>query len=250
MLIVGEEMQSRMEKYYHEKPKQVSRTEKHLSAYKELYGATLDTYDTLPVSNNVNVIDVNTLKEMATRSEYKRHSHKEQEDDFWSDATPKSFEEEKIYDINELIKKVKEEKDESMPTKEKLTNYSYLAKLENKNSKHSIEEEIKQELLKLDNEIENVKKDINPALDILSDLKGDDDTITMEPMQKEEQPIPTNVKLEKDFYSGALKFESNDFAEEDESRKSESTNAWFKITVIILTILAVVLAVIYTIKNI
>ena len=101
-------MQSRMEKYYQDSNKQISRTEKHINSYKELYGSNLDSYDVLPVSSNVNVIDADTLKKLATRDEYKRQKQYKEEDDFWSDNIPKGFEENKIYDINELIKKARE----------------------------------------------------------------------------------------------------------------------------------------------
>lgn len=244
-------MQSRMEKYYQDSNKQISRTEKHINSYKELYGSNLDSYDVLPVSSNVNVIDADTLKKLATRDEYKRQKQNKEEDDFWSDNIPKGFEENKIYDINELIKKAREEKNSIVKDVGKLTNYSYLAKLEDKNSKDTIEEEIKKELEKLDMEIENVKKDINPDLDLLSDLKGSDNTITIKPMKEEiTTSLPTNTKLEKEFYSGALKIEKDDFTLDDETNEQEKSSIWFKITVIVLTTIAVVLAVIYTIKNI
>ena len=112
-------------------------------------------------------------------------------------------------------------------------------------------ENIKKELEKLDMEIENVKKDINPDLDLLSDLKGSDNTVTIKPMKEEiTTSLPTNTKLEKEFYSGALKIEKDDFTLDDETNEQEKSSIWFKITVIVLTTIAVVLAVIYTIKNI
>ena len=140
-------MQSRMEKYYQDSNNQISRTEKHINSYKELYGSNLDSYDVLPVSSNVNVIDADTLKKLATRDEYKRQKQNKEEDDFWSDNIPKGFEENKIYDINELIKKAREQKNSIVKDVGKLTNYSYLAKLEDKSSKDTIEEEIKKETI-------------------------------------------------------------------------------------------------------
>ena len=65
---------------YQDSNKQISRTEKHINSYKELYGSNLDSYDVLPVSSNVNVIDADTLKKLATRDEYKRQKQNKEED--------------------------------------------------------------------------------------------------------------------------------------------------------------------------
>jgi len=235
-----------MDKYNHEEDVLLSRGERHKESYDKVYGNNIDIKEKLPVSDNFNYIDINDLRELTTRDEYKKSKIKEEE----YQEEVKKEEENRIYDINELIKKAHDEKDKLVQSREKVIDYSYLTKISSSSVKDNIEQEIRNELENLDKEIEEVKKEIEPALDLFEDLKGGDDTIVTEPINKDEEENKiNNVKLEREFYSGAISFNDDDFSDiEDLNEKGSSVV--FKILIILLVIGIVSLAVYYVVENI
>lgn len=236
-------MQSRMDRYKEKDTINNTRSIRNKNLYKDIY-EELDIYDRLPVSENVNEIDLETLRKITTRREYQEQNKEKIE----RNIHPQKKEPDRIYDINKLLELARTNTSLKKISSNTLTNYDNLTKLNDNIKKESLEEEIKKELDKLDKEIENVKKEIDPSLDLLEDLKGDENTIVTKPAKKEDT-TKTNLELQKEFYSSTLDFNNEDFSSIEEE---DSTNSGiiFKIVVIILTITAVALAVLYVIKNI
>lgn len=233
-------MQSRMDRYKEKNQLNTTRSEKNSILYRDLYENSIDKYGRLPVSTNVNEIDLETLKKLTTRKEYQEQL-KENKD--YNQNNDSYIKEERIHDINKLLELARTNTSLKQIDKTKLTNYEYLTKLNGDIKKECMEEDIKKELERLDKEIENVKKEIDPSLDLFEELKGDENTIVTKPAKED---IKTNLELQKEFYSGTL-----DFAKEDiEDMEEEEKSIWFKVLVIILTLSAVSLAVLYVIKNI
>ena len=97
--------------------------------YNSISSSNYLNYEKLPVSSNVNEIDINTLKKIATnRDEYRKL--KELEDTMVIKRnkiieSKEEVKEEKIRDINELIEKARGEREKLMGVQEKISNTHY-----------------------------------------------------------------------------------------------------------------------------
>jgi len=207
-------MGSRMDKYSNDSniPK---RSEKNKELYKQIYNA-YDEFENLVVPSNVKEIDLTSLKkEVTSRDEYKIVKD-------YSEITNNKvvrkemiLEEQKreneIYDINELLNKaVKDKKHDDVDNISTLSSDSYLKKLRLDDTKTNLDmvkemyEDIKRET---EDESEDLLKTANLSLDILSDLRGDnDDTMVQAPIKDEFLPDNSNK-----FYSNEYKFSKRDF---------------------------------------
>lgn len=250
-------MESRMDKYYREKPQELSRSKKNQNLYREVYGSYTDL-DYLPVSDNSSEIDEERLREIvSSREEY----HKNRKIENIEEEKPRVKKEKiKSYDINELIEKARNSKPKVRDKKEEFQSYNFLKTLESqellkKDIEDALKKEIKEEL-KEEIKEKNVKSGNTLSLDILSDLKGD--TVLIDPVfdtgdKKEDNnsdiPISNEVKNEDDksFYSGSYKFSSKDFFDDDLS-KIEKNHSFIKVLFIVI-ILAICITGIYFLIN-
>ena len=76
-------------------------------------------------------------------------------------------------------------------------------------------------------------------LDILVDLKGDDNTVVTDPIVKDEVTMIKKIKEGETFYSGSFNFSKKDFDEDDEDGKlfEEKSNNGIKIFFLIFGLL-------------
>ena len=257
-------MGSRMDKYKNnsEIPK---RSDKNKELYKQIYNA-YDEFENLVVPSNVKEIDLSSLKkEITTRDEYRKVKD-------YSDITNNKvvrkeivIEEQKkeneIYDINELLNKAvkdKKQEEESAPT---ISTDSYLKKLRLDDTRTNLDlvkdmyEDIKKEI---EEENESLLRTANLSLEILSDLKGDNDNTMIEAPIKEEFLPEENNR----FYSNEYKFSKKDFEDksDDDSKNIEddfyddelsdvgSGKFFFKILMLIFGIAMVIVIAIYLIN--
>lgn len=261
-------MNSRMEKYYNDEHQEYSRSKRNSNLYKEVYGS-YSQFEHLPVSDNVSEIDAEKLKEIVTsREEY----HKKRNEQVESKEEPiKRYEENKIYDINELIEKARKSKPRvTEEKKEHIESYNFLKTLEsNELLKSQIKEAVKEDTPKIENTnisnnissnnisntniiTDNLQKTNTLSLEILSDLKPTGDTVVMEPVANtmknntSDIPIEESVKKEEEdkaFYSGSYKFSKKDFFDDDfqETKKGSS----FAKALIIIVVLSICITGIY-----
>lgn len=216
-------MESRMDKYK-EKSDVPSRSSKNKDLYKQVYNA-YDEFENLVVPSNSREIDLTKLKrEISSRDEYREALD-------YGDITnnkvirkERVLEEQKkeneIYDINELLNKAVSEKKKPELIEPTLTNDDYLKKLKLDDMRTNIEqvkemyEDIKEESMEED---ESLLKTANLSLDILSDLKGDNEaTEVCAPIKDEELP---DEEDESEFYSSKYKFSKKDFEGNDRDTK-------------------------------
>ena len=258
-------MGSRMDKYkdinLDDVPK---RSDKNKELYRQIYNA-YDEFENLVVPSNSKEIDLSGLKkEITSRDEYKKVKD-------YSDITNNKIvrkeivqeeqrQENQIYDINELLNKaVKDNKkqEESVPT---MSTDSYLKKLKldevrtNLDEVKEMYEDIKKET---EEENEELLKTANLSLEILSDLKGDDDNTMIEaPIKDEYLPEEDNQ-----FYSNKYKFSKKDFEDKDsdienedeediydDEESSDNGKFFFKILLLVFGIAIVVVIAIYLIS--
>ena len=256
-------MGSRMDKYANKNTDELpTRSAKNKELYRQVYNA-YDNFENLIVPSNAREISVSDLKkEIASRQEYrekKASSFDDNQEEVKSDAKKRvSDENDEIYDINELINKAVSKKKESSEEESAISNGDYLKRLKLDNRKTNIEqvkelyEDIKEEALEED---ESLLKTANLSLEILSDLKSDNDgTMVSAPIKNEEMPTESEI----DFYSSRYKFRKKDFDDEeddDEDDDDDSDNPgegngkfFLKVLVLIFGLLLIVGMLIFIIK--
>ena len=206
-------MGSRMDKYNNnsEIPK---RSDKNKELYRQIYNA-YDEFENLVVPSNVKEIDLSSLKkEITSRDEYKKVKD-------YTDITnnkvirkeriiEKQKKENEIYDINELLNKAVKDKKQDNIVENTISSDSYLKKLRLDDTRTNLDmvkemyEDIKKET---EDESEDLLRTANLSLDILSDLRGEnDDTMIQAPIKDEFLPDD-----DKKFYSKEFKFSKKDF---------------------------------------
>ena len=82
-------------------------------------------------------------------------------------------------------------------------------------------------------------------LDILADLKGNDNTVVTDPIVKDEVTMIKKIKDEETFYSGSFNFSKKDFdeAEEDDAFFEKSSHTGVKIFFLIFGLLVLAAAI-------
>ena len=206
-------MGSRMDKYNNSSdiPK---RSDKNKELYRQIYNA-YDEFENLVVPSNVKEIDISNFKmEITGRNDYKKVKE-------YTDITnnkiirkERVIEEQKkeneIYDINELLNKAVKDKKSDDVRENSITSDSYLKRLKLDDTRTNLDmvkemyEDIKKET---EDESEELLKTANLSLDILCDLRGDnDDTMIQAPIKDEFMP-----DSDKKFYSSEFKFNKKDF---------------------------------------
>ena len=216
-------MGSRMDKYNNSSdiPK---RSDKNKELYRQIYNA-YDEFENLVVPSNVKEIDVSSLNiEITSRDDYKKVKE-------YTDITnnkvirkerviEKQKKENEIYDINELLNKAVKDKKQDDIKEDTITSDAYLKRLKLDDTRTNLDvvkemyEDIKKET---EDESEELLKTANLSLDILSDLRGDnDDTMIQAPIKDEFMP-----DSDRKFYSSEFKFSKKDF----DDKKIED-NTW------------------------
>lgn len=249
-------MSSRMTKYYDEPEMTNSRYHKNEALYKEISKSELNSFDVKSnatiLGENKNEIDVEKIKKILDTkyNEAPKRKSIRLEDE--------SYEEEereitKEYDINVILEKAREQKNDNYEEErlKKLRDTQFdILKTLNIEKKDEIEEDLEEDNLKTlintiaFNESHNVE-DSSP-LDILSDLRGSDNTEVLEGLkeevekQEEEYSKTSNVtdtQMINSFYTSSNALEQKDFEDIDDFSKSiESNNTFIKIIIAIIVI--------------
>lgn len=236
-------MQSRMDRYNKDNDSTPKRSEKNVELYRNLNHSSYADYESLPIPENSNIIDLNKLKKnLDNRIDYKQA----QKINMIARPTinqepqpiPKRSEEE-VYDINQMIEKARREKEKLKAVQKKIldTNYNFLSSLEsNKEMEEPIEtsrEEFHKtssvELKPIEEEA-LLKTTTSLSLDILEDLKpsvNDDKVVSMKIEPKKE----TNNN---DFYSTSYTFSKKDFEDEEEESPKKGTGIKILLVFILL----------------
>jgi len=244
-------MNSRMNKYYNENEFTNSRYTKNAELYKEISKNELDNYsiksNATVIGDNNKEIDVEHIKRILDtkyNNTPKRMSIRLEES---IEETPIQ-EDTKEYDINVILEKAKEKKQDNY-AEERLkrlrdTQYDILKNLKIDDKERIEEDEEEEDSLKmLINTIAlNETKAENSALDILSDLKGDDNTEVLKGLKeeiekKEEKKSLDDTQMINSFYTESNALNNKDFEDIEEFQKSiESNNSFIKIIIAIIAI--------------
>ena len=267
-------MNSRMNRYYEDKELENTRFGKNEELYKEISKSELDSYEvksnTTILGDNKPEIDVEKIKQILDtkyKEVPKRRSIRIEEEE----EAPLEKETTKEYDINVILEKAKEEKQENYEEErlKKLrdTQFDILKNL-NLEKKEEPEETEEENLKSLINTIalNESKNKENTSLDILSELKGSGDTEVLEGFKedmddslnetleqnniveesKKEEPKKdlTDTQMINSFYTSSNAIKDKDFEDiqdmEDFQKSIESNNVLLKVVIALIVIIFIV----------
>lgn len=268
-------MSSRMDKYYEEASEVVgSRMKKNQTLYRDI---THDDLENVNISSNAHVIgdneaniDIEKIRELLEKK-YRKEPKKNRiyekiEDDV---VTRNEEEETKEYDINAILEKAKMDKDVDYE-RERLkkirdTQYDILKGLDLEDNKESKTVNDKEEnLMNLINTIteKEMNRELNP-LDILSDLKGNDNTVVLDGIKEEpkinaidKQEIKKAVKeevkkeMDKTFYTNSLSFTKSDFDDFNDLKEDIESNKLLIRILLVIVAIALLIGIFFLINHI
>lgn len=238
-------MESRMEKYYKEDLSSFERSKKNEKLYKEV-SKVISDLDNLPVPDNSNEIDMDGLKQIiSSRDEYRKSKELErtlvQNKPLVEESKPK---EAKIYDINVLLENAKNEVNKKNEVENKrIINTNFLTNLEEANIPNN--NDAIEVSFPMKNESNVPSNTDSLPLDILMDLKGNENTVVTDPIVKEEVTMIKKIKDGETFYSGSFNFTKKDFDEysdEDDNFLENKSHTGLKVFFLVLGIIILIVA--------
>lgn len=251
---VGDMMSSRMDRYYENDEFVGSRTKRNEQLYQEI---NLNELEDVNLTSNAHVIgdnniDLDKIKELLEK-QYQEEPKKINVFNEPQEIKESSFdsEETKEYDINAILEKAKSTKevDYERDRLKKIhdTQYDILKQLDVEKEEEQESSKVtsnKEDLVNLIHTIteKEMAKEMDP-LDILTDLKGGDNTVVLEGIKKEaeDQEIKKTVKeevkkeIDKTFYTNSLSFTQSDFDDFNDLKEDIESNK-----IIIRVLLAIV----------
>ena len=247
-------MNSRMEKYASNNT--TSRTSRNKKLYDDLYSDT--SYNNSVVLDDSKEIDIAKIKELIDKENVaeKRRTIKPTKDLYEELQSIKEEVNDKVYDINEVLKEAKSKRDILEEANEKKkTNYKYQSHLD-------IEEELAKtrkvydkllqeetELLDIMNTLTNVPT--SSRTDAYKDLTSEANklktgTVEVKELTKEQTPVDDDSK---EYSTNTFMFNDRDFITEDSLKEHlAGTNKFIKFLIFLLTV-AIILGAYYVIKT-
>ncbi len=278
-------MKTRIDKYNNDNidfiPK---RTRKNEQLYEEIKDSELENLsiglNAKVIGDNPNQMDIDKIKEILEKNYQdipKRRSVEMPEEEIES-LEQYELEKTREYDINAILEKAREEKEvdyqEERLKKVRDTQYDILKNLDlDEDKDKASSKQTKEELLELINtinlnEYQKKQKEEDP-LEILSELKGDDNTVIVEPQEfaeemqtleikienkeekikvpkeevtvviegeeKKEEEEDKTGKIDKSFYTNSMTFDKNDFDSfEDVENSSKFGGIVVKVLIVII----------------
>jgi len=242
-------MASRMDRYY-EKPRNPrARSARNESLYKQIQD--LDTYSNIEAVATIaktNEIDITKVKEMIkNRENYKKTKQYRDvlnvEKEEKKEENPKKyFEQEKNYDIMEVLNKARDNHEEDNTNRSlKNTTYNVLKELNLRNNKYEDSEEELQDLI---NTITS-KNDTGVGLfdELTSDtMVGEASSIhkILEEEKRQQEKVENTSEMDKSFFTSAATFSEKDF--EDLRNMTHKVKRNNLLLIILTIVVAIIIA--------
>lgn len=234
-------LKSRLDRY--ENNNSVSRVSKNQNLYDDIYSNT--NYTNMVVIDDSNEIDISKIKEIIDKE--KNQSKRVERNNFnkeeYDNLTKTNTEENKIYDINEVLKEAKSQRDiiEEANEKRKIQNYKFRENLDEELSKtrkvyeNLIKEE--KELLNIMNTLTNVSSE-DLALDMFSDLTKDENlTEVLDDVSSDVNIKQIDNDDSTEYSTDTFMFNTKDFDSiEDMKDNVKKTSIFIKILIFIITV--------------
>lgn len=263
-------MKTRMEKYYDEENNNIAlRQQKNVRLYENIGDYEVDDYkigsNATVLDNNAKNIDVEKIKKILD-TKYNKQPRRRSiivDEDIYQEPDI-SLDETREYDINAILERARSEKEVDYE-KERLkkirdTQYDILNSLDIEGEEN--EETPDNELMSLINtitakelEVKSSKKEELDPLDILTDLKGSDNTVVVDGIHEEESvnetsPImsleeadkikPTIMENKTQDLTSTLQFTQSDFDDFNDLKKEvKSSRALIYIIIVIVSLILI-----------
>ncbi|HIS87797.1 MAG TPA: hypothetical protein IAB49_06700 [Candidatus Caccenecus avistercoris] len=265
-------MKTRMEKYYDEENNNIAlRERKNKNLYENINDYEVEDYEiktnATVLDNNAKNIDVEKIKKILDtkyNKQPKRRSIVVDDADYQEPDI--SLDETREYDINAILEKARSEKEVDYE-KERLkkirdTQYDILNSLDIEGEEKEEKQEENNELMDLINtitakelEVKNKKEDLDP-LDILTDLKGSDNTVVVDGIHEESESVnetspimsleeadkikPTIMENKTQDLTSTLQFTQSDFDDFNDLKKEvKSSRALIYIIIVVVCLILV-----------
>ena len=267
-------MKTRMEKYYDEENNNIAlRQQKNEKLYENIDEYEVDDYkieaNATVLDNNAKNIDVEKIKKILDTKYNKQPKRRSivLEDEEYQEPNI-SLDETREYDINAILERARSEKEVDYE-KERLkkirdTQYDILNSLDIEGEEKEEEKTENSELMELINtitakelEVKHEKKEDNlDPLDILTDLKGSDDTVVVDGVHEEEESVnetspimsleeadkikPTIMDNKTVDLTNTLQFTQSDFDDFNDLKKEvKSSRALIYIIIVIVSLILI-----------
>ena len=261
-------MSSRMERYYKPSKEVTRRTDMNRELYHKIYEtneySNIEGIATLDTSNEIDITKVKKM--LQNREDYKKQKdlrsilYKEKENVV--EVKNEEPEEEKNYDISEILNKAKSKKkpDDKYRSLGN-TNYDILKSLRVKGEEYKEAKASALEQTLVDTSVLKNLKDNDLSLDLFEDLKsnntnviGAKDTIHQlleeaKAEEKKKKEAEKKPELDTSFFTSSMSFGKKDFEDAKENMKKKPHKKWVKniiIGILILLITAGVIFLVYT----
>lgn len=233
-----------------------SRSSRNKKLYEELYNT--GSYSNSVVIDQSKEIDISKIKEIIDKEKNLNQKKNNRPEINFDDVT-KVKEEQRVYDINEVLKTAKEKRDiiEEANEKRKNSKYENHLDIEEELSKtRKVYDKILQEeteLLDIMNTLANVKSDMNTSYkDITSDsIKQKTNTITVKKVELPDDKIEViddDGQESTEYSTNTFMFNKKDFDSDDLEESIKESNAFIKILIALLVI-AIILGAYYIITT-
>lgn len=255
-------MNSRMEKYSSNSvntENMGSRASRNKKLYEDLYSDT--TYNNSVILDNSKEIDLSKIKELIDREEKSKARTIKPTTNFYDDINILKEEvNEKVYDINEVLKEAKSKRDILQDANEKRkTNYNYQSHIdieEELNKTRKVYDKLLQEeteLLDIMNTLTNVPTNgVSAYKDLTSEAnKAKTGTVDVKEITKELQKEEVNTPSEdsEEYSTNTFMFNKKDFVTEESLKEHlDGTNKFIKFLIFLLTV-AIFLSAYYVITT-
>ena len=221
-------MKTRMEKYYDNHEESIgSRSRRNEELYKEINKSEIERFEinsnATVLANSGRNIDVEKIKKILDTKYKETPKRRSIVLDEIEEEENISLEQTREYDINAILERAREQKEfdyeKDRLKKIRDTQFDILKNLNLKEEKEEIEDTAENNLMTLIdaiNEKEKTKqKDLDP-LDILTDLKGNENTIILDGLKDEVESKMIEDKKEENkiddsFYTTSVNFTQSDF---------------------------------------
>lgn len=240
-------MASRMEKYHSNTLGVKTRSVKNENLYRDIYeNVHYSNIEGVATMDKTNEIDLAKIQELLKeREQFKKRSTPIKRENTRVYRTP--VEEEKNYDIRDILVKAKDEKVEDNKNRNlRNTQYNILKNINIKDIKDVEENELEKTLVRT-GYFKNVD-DQDLCLDMLSDLKSSGNTIVddsdniqdllkeiSEAKDKYDPKDDSDDNLDKSFYTSSLNFKDEDFEQLKDIQDSiDSNNKMIKVLFFLL----------------
>lgn len=242
-------MKSRLDRYDNNVSSS-SRVSKNQTLYDDIYSNT--NYSNMVVLDNSNEVDIRKIKEIIDNqnSKSKRVEKNSFNIEEYDNLVPMKTEEKKLYDINEVLKEAKNQRNiiEEANEKRKFENYKFRENLDEELSKtrkvyeNLIKEE--KELLSMMNTLTNVSKE-DIANDMFSELKDNDSDFTEVLNPSIDNNEDVSIKQINDdtteYSTDTFMFNTKDFEGLDEMRKNVKNTSMFIKTLTAVLVFAILI---------